>query len=276
MLDNLIICIPTYKRKWLSILPLIRQNQDLIFHLFVRKDDFDKGYYYEKQFMLDNIRFIPITNVDCIGTTRDCILQYAIIKGYKYCLMIDDTQYGLHYITNKIKYLSTILKNCIDRFETDKYKDKAFSFVFSRKAFSTDLKRQKTYFLSQLCQTYILNCEICKKYDLHFKPMNEVGIEDLDFYIEACDKGLIALSDTRFIRIGEHPSIKREGGCHYNMEGTTERHTQNIRADKLADYIMTNDNIKDKNFLKRVDSVLYPGTYYYKFNTKYAKQKLIR
>ena len=49
MLDNLIICIPTYKRKWLSILPLIRQNQDLIFHLFVRKDDFDKGYYYEKK-----------------------------------------------------------------------------------------------------------------------------------------------------------------------------------------------------------------------------------
>lgn len=276
MIDNLIICIPTYKRKWPSILSIIRTNQDLTFHMFVRKDDFNNKYYDEPQFKLNNLKLIPIDNVDCIGSTRESILQYAINFGYKYCFMIDDTQYGIHDTTNRVKYLSTILENCIKRFETDKYKDVAFAFNFSRKAFSTNLKKQKTYFISQLCQTYILNCDICKKYDLHFKSMQEVGIEDLDFYIEAADKGLIALSDTRFIRIGEHPSIKREGGCHYNMEGKTERDTQNIRADKLADYIIKNDNIKDKLFLKRVDSVLYPGTYYYKFDTKYAKQKLIK
>lgn len=276
MLDKLIICIPTYKRKWLSILPLIRQNQDLMFHLFVRADDYENNYYNEEQFKLNNIKFIPMNNVVCIGTTRDYILQYAINNNYKYCFMIDDTQYGIHDTTNRIKYLSTILENCLKRFETDKYSDKAFAFLFSRKAFSTSLNKQKTYFISQLCQTYILNCDICKQYDLHFDAMNDVGIEDLCFYIKACDKGLIALSDTRFIRIGEHPSIKREGGCHYEMEGQTERHTQNIRADKLSNYIMNDDNIKDKQFLKRVDSVLYPGTYYYKFDTKYAKQKLIK
>lgn len=274
--NSICICIPTYKRKWLSILSLIRQYKNLTFTLFVRRSEFNNGYYNEAQFKLQNIKFALLDNVNCIGETREAILQYCINNNYEYCLMIDDTQYGLHDTTNRIKGFDTILSNCIERFETDKYKDKAFAFVFSRKAFSTALNKQKTYFISQLCQTYILNCKICKEYDLHFKRMQDVGIEDLDFYIEACDKGLIALSDTRFIRIGEHPSIKREGGCHHNMEGSTERDTQTIRADKLAEYIMNNADIKDKNFLKRVDSVLYVGTYYYKFDTKYAKQKLLK
>ena len=275
MNDKLLICIPTYKRKWPSILPIIRQNDDLTFMLCVRKDEYLSGYYNEPQFNLQNIQYMLLDNVHCIGETREAILQYAINNNYNYCFMIDDTQYGLHDTTNRIKYLSTILDNCIERFETDKLKDKAFAFLFSRKAFSTTIKNQKTYFISQLCQTYILNCKICKDYDLHFKRMDEVGIEDLDFYIEAVNKGLVALSDTRFIRIGEHPSIKRDGGCHYEMEGKTNRDTQNIRADKLAVYINTRQDI-DKNFLKRVDSVLYHGTYYYKFNTKYAKEKLCK
>lgn len=274
-LDSLIICIPTYKRKWPTILSTIRANQDLTFNMFVREDDYNNGYYNEEQFKLPNLKFIPINNVVCIGTTRDAILQYAINNGYKYCFMIDDTQYGIHDTTNRIKYLSTILENCIERFDEDKFKNKAIAFNFSRKSFVNTYGKTDTYFISQLCQTYILNCDLCKKYNMHFKAMNEVGIEDLDFYIESADRGLITLSDTRFIRIGEHPSIKREGGCHYNMEGKTERDTQNIRADKLMNYIMTNNDIKDKNFLQKVDSVLYPGTYYYKFNTKYAKKKLL-
>lgn len=273
-LDELIICIPTYKRKWPTILSLIRTNQDLTFNMFVRKDDYDIGYYDEPQFKLSNLKFIPIDNVECIGTTREVILQYSIQQGYKYCFMIDDTQYGLHDTTNRILKFSTILNACLKRFETDNCKDRAVAFNFSRKAFSTSVNKQKTYFISQLCQTYILNCEICKNYDLHFKKLNDVGIEDLCFYIEAADKDLIVLSDTRFIRIGECPSKKREGGCHYNMEGKTERETQNIRAYKLADYV--NKYIVDKNFLQKVDSILHPGTFYYKFNTKYAKTKLIK
>lgn len=274
-LSKLIICIPTYKRKWPAILSVIRANQDLIFNMFVRENDYEAGYYNDEQFKINNLKFVTLSNVNCIGTTREAILQYAINNGYKYCFMIDDTQYGIHDLTNSMKNLSSILKICIRRFETDKCNNAAVAFNFSRKAFTDANGIIETYFISQLCQTYILNCDICKKYDMHFKPMNEVGIEDLDFYIESASKGLIVLSDTRFIRIGEHPSVKREGGCHYNMEGKTERDTQNIRADKLADYIMANDNIADKNFLQKVNSILYPGTYYYKFNTKYAKKKLL-
>lgn len=273
-LDKLIICIPTYKRKWPTILSLIRANQDLTFNMFVRKDDYDIGYYNEPQFKLSNLNFIPIDNVECIGTTREAILQYSIQQGYDYCFMIDDTQYGLHDTTNRISKFSTILNACLKRFETDSCKDRAVAFNFSRKAFSTSANKQKTYFISQLCQTYILNCKICKNYNLHFKKMNDVGIEDLCFYIEAADKELIVLSDTRFIRIGECSSKKREGGCHYNMEGKTERETQNIRAYKLANYV--DKYVVDKNFLQKVDSILYPGTFYCKFNTKYAKTKLIK
>lgn len=275
MNNEMIVCVPTYKRKWPVILSCIRSNKNITFYLFVRKSDYDNHYYDDEQFKLKNIVFVPIENVNCIGETREAILQYAISNKYKYCFMIDDTQYGLQDITDTYKSLYSILNACISRFEEDSKKDTSFAFVFHRKVKYVN-RCLKTYFLSQLCQTYILNCDVCKKYNLHFKAMKDVGIEDLDFYIEAADKNLVALSDTRFIRVGEPASISREGGCHYNMEAATNCETQLIRAKKLINYITSNNCITDKNFLKIQQSILYPGTFYCKFDSEYARKKLIK
>ena len=103
--------------------------------------------------------------------------------------------------------------------------------------------------------------------------MNVVGVEDLMFYYEAALKGLVALSDTRFIRIGLIPSVKKSGGCHVGNEHRKERDVQNERFDILINYCNKQNYVKP--FIKRVDSVLYPGTFYYKFDTKYAKRVLI-
>lgn len=273
-LSKLIICIPTYKRENPAILSLIRYTPNLDFYLCVRTSEYLSGYYDKPQFKLDNLKFMLLDEPQCIGETREQIMQRAIQDGYEYCLMIDDTQFGLHDTTNRITTLKTILSNCLKRFATDKYKDKAFAFIFSRKSFLNGPKKCKTYFLSQLCQTYILNLDICKEYDLHFKPMNVVGVEDLMFYYEAACKGLIALSDTRFIRIGLMPSVKKEGGCHVGNEKKHEQDVQNERFAILTKYYKEQGYTEP--FIKRVDSVLYPGTFYYKFDTKYAKHKFIK
>ena len=120
MFNNLIICIPTYKRKWPAILGCIRLNQDLLFHMFVRKADYEAGYYDEAQFKLDNLKFVPIDGVHELGMTREKMLQYAINNGYEYCMQIDASQFGLQDITGKYVRLSEIIDACLNRFKTDK------------------------------------------------------------------------------------------------------------------------------------------------------------
>lgn len=272
-LSKLIICIPTFRREHPAVLSMIRYTPNLTFHFCVRRSEYEAGYYNKPQFDLLNVKFMLLDEPKCIGETREQILQKSIEQGYEYCFMLDDTQFGLHDTTNRITTLKTILSNCLDRFDNDEYKDKAFAFIFSRKSFTNTPKKCKTYFLSQLCQTYIIKLETVQKYDLHFKPMNVVGVEDLTFYYEAANKGLIALSDTRFIRIGLMPSVKKEGGCHVGNEKRNEQDVQNERFRILTNYFK--EQGYDKPFLQRVDSVLYPGTFYYKFNTTYAKKYFI-
>ena len=272
--SNVMICIPTYKRKFFAALGLITTNPDLIFHLCVRKEEYENGFYDNEIFKQPNIRFVLLENVNCIGETREAILQESIKRGYKYCMMIDDTTYCIHDTTNRMYTLSSIINSCLFRFETDEFKDKAFSFIFSRKAFSNSANKQKTYFISQLCQVYIINLALVQEYDLHFKRMDLVGVEDLIFYFEACTKGLVALSDTRFIRTGLMPSVKKEGGCHHGNEERKEKDVQHERFVIMERYVDTLSNDLDKKFLKRVDSVLYPETYYWKLDTKYALKKL--
>lgn len=276
-LSDLIICVPSYRRKNPLILALVECCPDLTFHFCVRASEFNNGFYDEPQFKKDNIRFMLLENVSCIGETREAILQESIRLGYKFCLMIDDTQFCIHDASNRIQFFDTILDNCLRRFETDPLKDKAFSFIFSRKSFSLSQNKQETYFITQLCQTYILNLELIQQYDLHFKRMDVVGVEDLIFYFEACCKGLVALSDTRFLRVGQMPSVKKKGGCHEGNEKRREQDVQNERFDILVKYVNSlDDNLYDKNLVKRVDSILYPGTFYYKFDTDYAMDKLVK
>lgn len=272
-LDELLVCIPTYKRKWPSILACIRLNKDVNFTMFVREDDYNAGYYNESQFYLKNLKFVPIANVHELGLTREAMLQYAIQHNYKYCLQIDDSQFGLQDITCTYHWLKDILLECIKRFETDKYKDKAFAMVFPRKVKNLN----ELYYTDQMMQTFILNCNICKKYDLHFKSLDECGLEDMTFVIRAADKNLIELGEPRFIRIGRQGAIFGEdGGCHEeNDNAATYLALNNKRAYESANYVMNDNSIKDKKFLLVKNSVLWPGTQYVKFDYKYARKKLL-
>lgn len=272
-LPDVIVCVPTYKRKWPAILSLIRYTPNVTFTLCVRKEDYDAGYYDDAQFNLPNIEYMLLTNVKCIGTTREFIVQESIRRGYKYCMMIDDTQYGIHDIHNRMHTFSGILRNCVNRLETDVLRDKAFGLNFTRKTFKQKFSSEETYFVSQLCQTYILNLDVIKKYDLHFGAMDTVGVEDLIFYYEACRKNLVCLNNTRFIRIGQMPSVKKEGGCHYGNERKCEQDVQNERFAILEQYVKTMNYTEP--YLKRVDSILYPGTFYYKLDTKTAKKMIV-
>ena len=274
MFNNLIICIPTYKRKWPAILGCIRLNQDLLFHMFVRKADYEAGYYDEAQFKLDNLKFVPIDGVHELGMTREKMLQYAINNGYEYCMQIDDSQFGLQDITGKYVRLSEIIDACLNRFKTDKYSNKAFGMNFIRNVEDVDSYEQ--YFLSQMCQTFILNCKVCKQYDLHFYSLDECGLEDLSFIIHAANKGLIELTDSRFIRIGRPGSVIGErGGCHDEDSIDKYRQLSIKRAKEIEAYIMNCSSIKDKQFLSTCESILYPGTTYCKFNCSYARRKLL-
>lgn len=242
--------------------------------MFVRKDDYEAGYYNKPQFKLNNLSFVAIDGVHELGMTREKILQYAINNSYDYCMQIDDSQFGLQDITGQHVRLSEIIDECLLRFKTDKYADKAFAMNFIRDV--EDVKLFKQYFLSQLCQTFILNCKVCKQYDLHFHSLDNCGLEDLSFVIHAADKGLIELTDARFIRIGRPGSVVGEkGGCH--GEDDKDKYLQlNIkRAKDIEKYVMNCDDIKDKQFLLVRQSILYPGTTYYTFDCEYARRKLL-
>lgn len=272
-LKELIICIPSYKREHPCILSLVRNTPELDFFFCVRRSEYEAGFYNKSQFEMSNLRFMLLDNVNCIGETREAILQHSIDDGYKYCLMIDDTQFCIHDSSNRINNFSSILKVCLNRFETDKLAKRAVAFNFSRKSFAYSIDKHETYFITQLCQTYILNLDLVKKYDLHFKRMDLVGVEDLVFYYELCKKGLVVLSDTRFMRIGLMPSARKQGGCHVGNEHRSEKDVQSERFAILDQYFKKMGYKYD--FIKRVDSVLYPGTFYYKLNTKYAIQQLV-
>lgn len=265
MYNDMMICIPSYKRKNPRILSFIQKNPQIQFFFCVRKDEYENGFYNEPQFTLNNISFMLLENVHCIGETREQIMQNCIKLQKKYCFMIDDTQFDFKYDDYSF---DEILKYCLERLQNNKYADKAFSFIFSRK------HSNELYFGSQFCQAYILNLDIIKEYDLHFKPMNEVGIEDLTFYCEAAQKGLIALCDGRIVRVGEIPSVKKEGGCHVGNEHREEIDVQNERHAKFIAYYEKMHY--DKRFIQKVNSILFPGSWYYKFDTLRVRKMLIK
>lgn len=275
MNKEFIICIPTYKRKWPTILSCIRLNQDLEFVMFVRKEDYDNGYYNEPQFKIDNLKFITIDNVEELGMTREKILQYAIDNNYKYCMQIDDSQFGLQDVSDKYRKLSEIIEYCIKRFKNDKYKDKAFAMNFCREAYY--IRPYDQYFISQLCQTFILNCKVCKEHDLHFRNLNECGLEDLAFTIEAVDKGLVELTDTRFIRVGRPGAVRGEkGGCHDDDNENKYRELNIRRTNTIINYVKNNNNIKDKLLLEVSRDFFHLNLFYCRFNDVYARKKILK
>ena len=266
--NNILICIPTYRRQFIDAMCMIKNNPQIRFNICVRKDEYENGYYDIPFFDgNDNVRFIKLENVDDIGTTREAILNYAYDHDYKYVLMIDDTIYSIVNIGRKMSFVG-ILHNCLDRLENDPLASKAFGFIFPYHS-----QRLDTYFNTQLCQTYILNTKVCKENDLHFYRLKEVGVEDLYFYYQAVKKGLVALSDKQFVRIGQHPSApNRKGGCHdENKRGSDE---QTERMNKLLE-VIENDSEHDKEYIEKVHSVLYPGTQYIKMNTQLCYDRLI-
>lgn len=272
-MDNVIICIPTYRRKWPSILSCVRLNSSLTFHMFVRKKDYDDGYYNCEQFKISNLKLIPMTDVDEIGMTREKMLEYAIEHHYKYCMQIDDSQFGLQDIYGKIFWLEDIIKTCINELEKDKNYDRIFCINFARKIDGN--KIGINYFFKQMVQTFIINCDVCKKYNLHFDNIHDCGLEDILFAIRAVDKGLIEFTDSRFIRIGRPGSIKGEvGGCH-DTDGDKYIAINKAKTDKLIEYIENAKDISDKKLLLAKPSVWYPGTFCCQLNTNYAKEKLL-
>ena len=266
--QRLCICIPTYKRKWPNILQLVRSEPRLPFYMFVRKSEWEAGYYDEPQFKIDNLHFVQLDNVKELGETREAIMQWARDNNYNFCMQIDDSQFGIMDISKIDDGLEHILIECMRRFRTDKCKDRAFAYDFARHITKDyDHKNHETYFLGMLCQTFIINVDLCKKYDMHFQSVEVGGIEDLPFYFTGMDNGLVCLSDYRFLKAGREPCQQKAhitGGCHTN-ETSPLRYRQTKVYPKWLD-----DHIKDKNLF------LHMGKFnMHLLNRQYAIKKLV-
>lgn len=220
--DNLVICVPTYKRKNPKILKMVADNPNVEFHFCVRRELYEQGFY-QHLLNIKNIRIVPFNNLTNIGNTRREIVNFANWLGKKYCMMIDDTQTEIYDYKKQTNDLKIITDDIIQRFEEDNFQYYAASFTIGKRK----KKEQHLYFQGQLCQVFILNLEVLNRYGINFKDCDEVGIEDLAFNIDCIAKGLINLSDSRYVRRGLPPCLNKEGGNHHESDNYDEQYLQN-------------------------------------------------
>lgn len=228
------ICIPTYNRKDLLCLELLK-DPTIELNLFVRQEALDEGFY---DFLKNHKRVNLISlgrDVKDIGDTRERILQHCVDENVDYCVMLDDGVYDLyiqrdefsrdnqHKVIEELIHAIEHRPNGLPCAGGGFRKDDALFADGVRKKINFGITCRNMLGFTPT-QAIILNVKVCKEYDLHYKTLDVVGFEDCAFYVDALKKGLVFVTPWNCCFGAVVPNSTKSGGNHSLNENVEHKY----------------------------------------------------
>lgn len=246
MTDNWALCVPTYNRAKPEILQMLKYDDKLVLHLFVRKNCYDSGMY---DALKDNrqidIVVIEDESIHELGETRNYIMNWCKSNNVEFCAMFDD---GVWNVVNEIFVkegdIHAVISNIVSNMMTDKLSDKMIGWSFKKRFYKYSSGRvsvlensatHSNYFVAYPGQAVVLNVDKAFEYGLTYKSLDDVGFEDAAFFADALKAGLV-YGGSDYVKIDAVvPNEKKIGGSHSSSENLCKKYDDQSR--KLQRYI---------------------------------------
>lgn len=229
------IYVPTYGRKNPKILSLLR-DKNIRLHLCVRHETL-KEYEHLKSYA--RLSLVDLgTGIEELGETRKRIIEHCLNEGLKYCIMFDDGLTKVSDLSDENKTISDSIEEAI-KFLKKKQKEhkEVFCYTFYRLGNRfLGVHKADEYFVGFPLQAEIIDLDYIRKYNINFKSMKEVGLEDIAFFVDAVKAGLIFVSNQDIHIEGKLPNVIEEGGSHQEDIDAFEKKRDNDHK-KLMQYV---------------------------------------
>lgn len=213
------IYVPTYKRKNPKILAFLK-DKEIRLHLCVRHEtvkDYEHLKSYNRFSIDDRLSIVDLGDgIKDIGETRKKIIEHCLSKRLKYCIMFDDGLTNVLDLSDKYTSISTSIKKAINFLKKKQTEHKeVFCYTFYRAGNNfLGVDKKDEYFVGFPLQAEIIDLNYIRRYNINFKSMKEVGLEDIAFFVDAVKEGLIFVSDQNICIEGKLPNAIEEGGNH--------------------------------------------------------------
>lgn len=223
------IFIPTYKRKMFKALLLLK-DKNIRLNLCVRHSEIENNFYSNFN-DIERITLIDLgDNISDIGDTRERIINYCQEKNIQYCIMLDDTVSDIYHLSKNLS-ISECLQLCISQMKENQELNILFALsTEQRKHHAQDITTK--YFLHCPAQGFIIDTQLCKKYNINFKSLKISGSEDMAFFIDTIKNGLLTCTNYLVNMTVETTLKQKSGGTHtdkYSVERKSDIYTNNLR-----------------------------------------------
>lgn len=219
MNKNYIVTCLTYKRKDPKIFKMLKDDDQLVIHFGIRKEELAGGYYDEWMNLefANRIQFIPLYNVIDAGDTRQKILDWVHAHGYQYCIMLDDTVEVLRDDRLNCTKASVVIENAIKAIESSDLNPIGLEFL---RPGCTTIKKRKVYL-----QAWIIDVKRLFDAGITFRCVKDVGWDDFVFSWEVHNHGFYTLGLPWFTRIAKssYPWANQPGGTHVGEDFDVQR-----------------------------------------------------
>lgn len=199
------IFVPSYNRPNASLLEnAVKENLPLV--LCIRREQAQMYARYEGK-----LPILYLDNVHDLAETREAIVQYAAAYCDNIFMLDDDISLLDYQLPSKTKNEKDSMRpsstcygrkpRMIDIFkmwmlsvEYDKYHDRiALSSIgYKPDCWSiSNANKENKYNSGVISQCIHINLALIKQYDIHYKPMRQVGVEDYSYQFDVMSAGLL-------------------------------------------------------------------------------------
>lgn len=256
------ICVPTYKREKPLCLQLLEKDESIVLHLYVRKAEYESGFYDGIKQKRIVFHLISDNTVD-IGDTRKQVLESCIEDKVKYCVMLDDSVTDIFIFDEKDRPTS-VINYAIELMKYDELHDYVADFAFAKYG-SIDndgslvvLDRsfidEKRYFTTFPCQCHIIDVNKIKAAGITYHAVADCGFEDANFLGDIIKAGLVVIGRKYICFNAAYANKLKTGGTHTVM--STDLKALERKYDKFnkmsLDYLKLDGTSIEKRYRKYV------------------------
>ena len=239
--------VPTYKKKDIQILEMLKKDKKLVINLCVRPEE-DDAHFYDFLKDQDRVNIIRLPyNLYDLGETRQAILDYCSEHNIKYCFQFDDGMTDvddLDYLTDYDSRICSVFEHIVDIMEHDVFSEQLAGFTFTKwnvlEAHPEQFK-DRPYFTFFASQAYCINVEFAKQHNIRYGRLDVDGFEDASFYGDTIKAGGIWAGRRNIIVKGCIPNKIKDGGNHVDqsMKQLEEKYDRcNMLTLKHLNYMM--------------------------------------
>ena len=217
MNEYIVTCL-TYKRKQPKIFEMLKSDAKINIWFGVRREELESGYYDDWKSLpfADRIHFIPLDDVVDAGDTRQKILDWCYVQGYKYVVQFDDTVRKIKNTQHDTWTTTTCIKYALAQMKDDPLNPIGFEFV------RRNMKIRKTR--KAYIQAWIIDVQRLHDAGINFRTVKETGWDDFTFSWEVHNAGFYTITDPTLVRVAKssYPWANEAGGTHVGEDMTVQ------------------------------------------------------